>query len=67
MLKRGILALCQQAGIVGDDPTQRIDPVAFALGEVGEDMTMHALLDAWMADADADAAVVVADMCGDRS
>ena len=46
---------------------QRLDPGPLVLGEVLEHVMLHHLLDAGMADADAHAAIIVADMRGDRA
>ena len=67
VLERRILALDQQPGIVGDDVAQRLDPGPFALGEILQHVGFHQILVAGMADADAHAAIVVADMRGDRA
>ena len=65
--KLEILALDQQAGIVGDDVAQRLHPGPFALGEIAEHMHRHQFLYIGFSDADAHALVVVADMGGDRA
>ena len=67
VLEARVLALDQQPGIVGDDVAQRLDPGPLVLGEIAEHVAVHQLLHAGMADADAHAAVVVADMRGDRA
>ncbi len=67
VLKGRILSLDQQAGIVGDDVAQRLDPGPLALGEILQHVGFHQFLVAGMADAKAHAAIVVADMLGDRT
>ena len=62
VLEARVLALRQQLGIVGDDVAQRLDPRPLALGEIVQHVGVHQLLDARMTDADAHAAIVVADM-----
>ena len=67
VLKARVLAANDEFDIVGDDADQRLDPAALALGEIAEHVMLHQILVAGMADADADAAVIVADMLGDRT
>ncbi len=67
VLEARVLSLRQQLRIVGHDVAQGLDPRPFGLGEVVEHVRVHEVLDARMTDADAHAAIVVADMRGDRA
>ena len=48
-------------------PHSALDPFALGLGEVAQHVAVHQLLDARMADAEAHAAIIVADMGRDRA
>src|SRR6185312_2256726 len=50
-----------------DDVAQGLDPGPLAFGEIAQHMRRHHLLDRRLADADAHALVVVADVGGDRA
>ena len=63
--KAGLIACGQPAGRVGDSVEQRLEPFAIRLCKVTQHPAVHQLLAAGMTDADAHAAVVVADMAGD--
>src|SRR5262245_31426890 len=65
VLKARVLAPNEESGILRDNLAQRGDPLALVLREVAQDVRIHKLLVARMADADAHAAIVVADMRGD--
>src|SRR6267378_2760223 len=67
VLERRIAAGRQKARIVGDRLAQRRHPGAVVLGEIGQDIAVHQLLDAGVTDPEPDAAIVVADMRGDRA
>ena len=67
VLERRVLPGREQPGIVGDRIAQRLDPRPVALGEIGQHVAVHQFLDAGMTDAEPHAAIVVADMRGDRA
>ena len=57
----GVLALGEKRGVLGDGLDQRLEPFLVGLGEVVQHVMRHRLLDAGMADADAQAAGAVAE------
>src|SRR5580704_6299586 len=67
VLKARVLAARDQFGVVGENPDQRLDPAALAFGEIAQHVMLHHVLVAGMTDADAYAAIVVADVLGDRA
>src|ERR1700716_692883 len=67
VLEARVLPFRKQLGIVGDDVAQGLDPRLLALGEIAEHVWVHQLLDAGMTDADAPAAMVMADMRRERA
>src|SRR5882724_1498984 len=67
VLERRIAAGRQKPRIVGDRLAQRRHPGAVVLGEIGQDIAVHQLLDAGVTDPDPHAAIVVAEMRGDRA
>ncbi len=67
VLKRCILAADDKIGIVGEYTHELFDPDALALGEVAQHIVLHHILGTGMANADADAPIVVADVLGDRA
>src|SRR5579864_4945186 len=67
VLEARIFALGDQAGILGDDLAQRLDPGPLRFGEVAEHIGLHQLLDAGVTDPDAYPFVLIADMGGDRA
>src|SRR5580704_2072329 len=67
VLKARVLAARQQLGVVGEDGDQRLDPAALAFGEIAQYVMLDHVLVAGMTDADAHAAIVVADVLGDRA
>src|SRR5262249_25941714 len=62
VLERRILALGDHRGVVRHDVAQGIDPGAIRLGEIAQHVVVHKVLVARMTDADAHAAVLIADM-----
>src|ERR1700736_5869916 len=67
VLERRILVRHQQSGIVRDRLAERDDPGTLVLGEIGQHVAVHQLLDAGVADPKPHAAVVVADMRRNRA
>src|SRR5271166_947537 len=67
VLEAGVLAFDQERRRVGDRRADRLDPVHLRLGEIAQHEIMDERLVAGMADAEPYAAVVVADMGGDRA
>src|ERR1700752_4683426 len=67
VLKARVLAPRNHFGVVADDGAQRINPAAIAFGKITEHIVLHHVLIAGMTDPDADAAVIIADMFGDRT
>src|SRR5262249_61207112 len=64
VLKARILAARNQFGVLPDDRHERVNPAAIAFGEIAEHVMLHQVLVAGMTDADANAAVIIADMLG---
>src|ERR1700722_1592055 len=67
VLKTRVLAARDQFGIVGENSDQRLDPAALAFGEIAQHVMLDHVLVAGMTGADAHAAIVVADVLGDRA
>src|SRR3981189_1208469 len=67
VLERRIAVRHQQSGTIRDRLAERDDPGTFVLGEIGQYVAVHQLLDAGVADPEPNAAVVVADMRRDRA
>src|SRR5580700_260279 len=67
VLETRVLAARDQFGIVGENSDQRLDPAALAFGEIAQHVMLDHVLVAGMTDADAHAAIVVADVLGDRA
>ena len=67
VLKTRILTAGEEFGIVADDRDQRVDPAAIAFGEIAEHIMLHQVLVAGMTDTNADAAILIADVLGDRA
>src|SRR5882762_2157458 len=67
VLERRIAAGRQKARVVGDRLAQRRHPGAIVLGEIGQHIAVHQLLDAGVTDPEPHAAIVVADMRGNRT
>ena len=67
VLEAGVLALDQERRGVRDRAADGLDPGRLGLGEVAQHEIVDERLVARMADAEADAPVVVADMGGDRA
>ena len=61
VLKARVLAARDQFGVVGENPNQRLDPWALALGEIAEHVMLDQILGAGMTDADAHSPIIVAD------
>src|SRR5690606_12190699 len=61
-----VVALDQKRRGVGDGVEQRVEPFAVGPGEIAEHMRRYHFLDAGMADADTDAAIVLAAMGVER-
>ena len=66
VLERRVFALDQERRIVGDHVAKRFDPGPFAFCKIAKDVTRHELLHVRLADADAHAPVVVAQVRRDR-
>src|SRR5262249_59585910 len=67
ILEARILTARNQFGVVADDRDQGFNPAAIAFGEIAEHIVLHQVLIAGMADPDADAAIIIADMLGNRT
>ena len=67
VLETCVLARRQQSAAPRDGVAERLDPAHLRLGEIAEHVGMDQLLGAGMADAEANALVIVADMGGDRA
>src|SRR6516162_7793327 len=67
VLEARILAARNQFGVLSDDRDERVNPAAIAFGEIAEHVMLHQVLVAGMTDADANAAVIIADMLGNRT
>src|SRR6266404_3563691 len=62
VLERRIAVGGDQSGVIGDRFAQRLDPGAVALGEIGQHMSMHNILQAGMTDAEPYPLIIVTDM-----
>src|ERR1700745_3374567 len=67
VLKACILAARNQFGIVADDGDEGVNPAAIAFGKTTEHIVLHHVLVAGMTAPDANAAVIIADMYGNRT
>src|SRR5471030_2931149 len=67
VLERRVLLGREQPGVIGNRLAERLDPGPVALGEIGQYVAVHQLLDTGVTDSDPHPAIIVADMRGDRT
>src|SRR5260370_8410922 len=67
VLERRVAAGREQSGVIGDCFAERGNPGLVVLGEVGQHMAMHQLLDAGVADPEPHPPILVAHMRADRT
>src|SRR5829696_9176639 len=57
-----VVAGHEERRVVGNCPEERVEPIPIVFGEVMQHMSVNEFLRAWMADADADATIILAEM-----
>ena len=62
-----LVALATSSALSAMASSKHVQPFAVGFGEIAEHMAVHHLLDAGMADADAHAAIVLAEMLVERA